>query len=274
LREYYCELLNRNISIAPEVDSYVALFTKPVNLHLDIMPTYDEYIKAVQRAKNHKSGTDYISIDLLKYSSSKHLNLAVYQIIARIWETVEIPNSFLQLILCSIPKKGDASICENHRGISLISHTSKVLTLLINARMYSYVEEQLILPESQCGFRKGRSTSDMILAVKLIQQHCREKQIPLYLAFLDIAKAYDSVDRETLWKILHSIGIPPKMLALIRMLYGDTAYQVRFKGETSASFLVKQGLKQGCPAACLLFNIFLALLFTSSAPNSSARGSS
>jgi hypothetical protein len=163
LREYYSELLNRNISIAPEVDSYVALFTKPVNLNLDVMPTYDEYIKAVQRAKNHKSGTDYISIDLLKYSSSKHLNLAVYQIIARIWETVEIPNSFLQLILCSIPKKGDASICENHRGISLISHTSKVLTLLINARMYSYVEEQLILPESQCGFRKGRTSAEALL---------------------------------------------------------------------------------------------------------------
>ena len=91
----------------------------------------------------------------------------------------------------------------------------------------------------------------MILTAKLLQQHCREKQVALYLAFLDIAKVYDSVDRETLWKILCSIGIPPKILSLIKLFYGDTRYKVKFKGKFSNSFLVKQGLKQGCPAACV-----------------------
>ena len=100
----------------------------------------------------------------------------------------------------------------------------------------------------------------MILTAKLLQQHCREKQVALYLAFLDIAKAYDSVDRETLWKILCSIGIPPKILSLIKLFYGDTRYKVKFKGKFSNSFLVKQGLKQGCPAACLFFNIFFAIV--------------
>ena len=71
------------------------------------------------------------------------------------------------------PKKGDSSVCENHRGISLIAHVSKVLTLLINTRVTNYVEHQQILPEAQSGFRKNRSTSDMILTVKLLQQNCR-----------------------------------------------------------------------------------------------------
>ena len=133
------------------------------------------------------------------------------------------------MVLCSIPKKGDPTVCENHRGISLIAHTSKILTLIINARITKYVEEQQILPESQCGFRKNRSTTDMILTVKLLQQHCREKRVPLYLAFLDIAKAYHSVHRETLWNILHSLGIPPRILSLIKLLYGDTCYKVKLQ---------------------------------------------
>ena len=260
LQEYYCELLNRSICISPLVESYLQTYTHPTCWELDAIPDYGEYLKAVKSAKNRKSGTDCISTELLKYTSSEKLNPAVYQILVKIWETSEIPDSFLQLILCSMPKKGDSSVCENHRGISLIAHVSKVLTLLINTRVTNYVEHQQILPESQSGFRKNRSTSDMILTVKLLQQHCREKRLTLFLAFLDIAKAYDSVDRNTLWKILCAIGIPPKILSLIKLLYGDTRYKVRFKGKFSNSFLVKQGLKQGCPAACLFFNIFFAII--------------
>ena len=223
-QEHYSELFNRNISISSQVEIYISLYSKPVCWELDLLPSYDEFLKAVKNAKNHKSGTDCISVDLLKYSSSVQLGPAVYQILLRIWETVEIPDTFLEMVLCSIPKKGDPTVCENHRGISLIAHTSKILTLIINARITKYVEEQQILPESQCGFRKNRSTTDMILTVKLLQQHCREKRVPLYLAFLDIAKAYNSVHRETLWNILHSLGIPPRILSLIKLrsLQGKT----------------------------------------------------
>ena len=114
--------------------------------------------------------------ELLKYTSPEKLNPAVYQILVKIWETSEIPDSFLQLILCSMPKKGDSSVCENHRGISLIAHVSKVLTLLINTRVTNYVEHQQILPESQNGFQKRLlSELEMIVPVKLLEQHCREK---------------------------------------------------------------------------------------------------
>ena len=121
-------------------------------------------------------------------------------------------------------------------------------------------EEIAFLPESQCGFRKARNTVDMVFTAKVIQQSCREKQVPLYLAFLDIAKAYDSVHRQTLWKILEAIGIPPTMLTLFKLLYGETKYRVKLMGKFSDPFLVKQGLKQGCPAACLLFNIYFSVI--------------
>ena len=210
LREYYSELLNRDIVISPKVEEYIEKLRRPTAWELDFIPTQDEFFQAVKRAKKHKSGTDVISVELLQYANSQFLVPAVYQIITRIWETLEIPQSFLDLTLCSIFKKGDKTLCKNQRGISLISYVSKVLTLLINSRMYSYCEKIAILPESQCGFREKRSTVDMIFTAKLLQQSCREKQVPLYMAFLDITKAYDSVDRQTLWKILEAIGIPPQ----------------------------------------------------------------
>ena len=233
---------------------------RPTAWELDFIPTQDDFFQAVKRAKKHKSGTDVISVELLQYANSQFLVPAVYHIITRIWETLEIPQSFLDLTLCSIFKKGDKTLCKNQRGISLISYVSKVLTLLINSRMYLYCEKIAILPESQCGFREKRSTVDMIFTAKLLQQSCREKQVPLYMAFLDITKAYDSVDRQTLWKILEAIGIPPKILGIIRLLYGKTKYRIKLNGKLSEPFVVKQGLKQGCPAACLLFNIFFATI--------------
>ena len=179
LQEYYSALLNRKICISQQVELYIWSFRKPTCWELDEIPTYSEYLKALKSAKNHKSGTDCISVELLKYAESEKLNPAVYQILVKIWETCEIPDSFLQLILCTIPKKGDSTLCENHRGISLLAHISKVFTLLINTRVSNYVEHQQIIPESQSGFRQNRSTSGMILTAKRLQQHCREKQVAL-----------------------------------------------------------------------------------------------
>ena len=203
----------------------------------------EELCKAIKVAKRRKSGTDTISIEILQYAESKHLLPAIYQLFTQIWQNLVLPETFLDLTLCSIFKKGDRTLCKNQRGISLISYVSKVLTLLLNARIYAYCEEIAFLPESQCGFRKARNTVDMVFTAKVIQQSCREKQVPLYLAFLDIAKAYDSVHRQTLWKILEAIGIPPTMLTLFKLLYGETKYRVKLMGKFSDPFLVKQGLK-------------------------------
>ena len=145
-----------------------------------------------------------------------------------------------------------------------MTHTCKILTLIMTHRIYYYCECMNLFVESQY-FRADRSTIDMIFIAKALQQTCREKQIALYLAFLDIAKAYDSVHRQTLWKILQAIGIPPKMMALCKALYGKTSCRVRLNGKFSKGFLIEEGLKQGCPAACIFFNIFFAvilLLFT------------
>jgi len=87
-----------------------------------------------------------------------------------------------------------------------------------------------------------------------------EKNIPLYFGFIDIAKAYDYVDQPTLWKILHIIGIPTKMLSLIKTLYSKNNCKIKFGNTYSNPFKLLEGLKQGCPAACIFFNIFFGIV--------------
>ena len=185
-------------------------------MELDQNPTPDEFYKTIKEAKNHKAGTDHLSVEILKYTSSKLLKPMIFQLILRIWENTQIPDSFLQLIMCSIFKKGDKRICENQRGITLMSHLCKIFTLMLTKRANGYCKNINILPESQCAFRSNRSTVDMIFTAKLLQQTCREKEIALYLAFLDITKAYDSVDRESMWKILQSLDYLQKYFQYLK----------------------------------------------------------
>ena len=115
-----------------------------------------------------------------------------------------------------------------------------------------------IYPESQCGFRSGRSTVDMIFSAKQLQEKCREQQQPLYLAFIDLPKALDLVSRTGLFKLLEKIGCPPKLLSIIVNMHGT----VSFDGEISELFKIDSGVRQCCVLAPILFGIFFSLMLT------------
>ena len=100
----------------------------------------------------------------------------------------------------------------------------------------------------------------MLFVVCRLQKLARRRRIPLYMCFIDLQKkAYDSVDRELLWKVLARAGVPEEMIAVIRQFHDGMQAQVRMDdGELSDWFEVTQGLRQGCVLSPLLFNIFLA----------------
>ena len=106
-----------------------------------------------------------------------------------------------------------------------------------------------VLPETQCGFHPGQGTVDMIFSLKQIQENCIEQNRPLYMAFVDFTKAFDTVHRETLWKILRKIGCPDLIVDLIVSLHKDMKASVSLKGEVSKPFDVQNGVKQGCVLA-------------------------
>ena len=110
-----------------------------------------------------------------------------------------------------IPKKGNAKECSNYRTIALISHTSKVMLKILQARLQQYVNCEL--PDVQAGFRKGRGTRDQIANISLIIEKAREFQNNI--CFIDYAKAFDCVDHNKLWKILKEMGIPDHLTCLL-----------------------------------------------------------
>jgi len=117
-----------------------------------------------------------------------------------------------------------------------------------------------IYPESQCGFRANRSTIDMVFSLRQLQEKCREQRQPLYIAFIDLTKAFDLVSRDGLFKILPKIGCPPRLLSIIKSFHENMKGTVVFDGSTSDAFKIKNGVKQGCVLAPTLFGIFFAVL--------------
>jgi len=107
---------------------------------------------------------------------------------------------------CTIyKKKWDRQVCGNSRGISLLLVAQKILARVMLKLLLSQVVD-IVLPESQCGFRRGRSTNDMIFVARLLQEKCREQSHDLYLAFIDLTIAFDTVNRELLWQILRKLS--------------------------------------------------------------------
>ena len=101
-------------------------------------------------------------------------------------------------ILMVLHKKKDRTECGNYRGISLVAHAGKILLKIIARRVSEYCGRVGILPEEQSGFRPNSSTTDMMCVIRRLQKLARKKRIPLYVYFIDLTKAYDSIDRTLL----------------------------------------------------------------------------
>ena len=108
------------------------------------------------------------------------------------------PQDWKRSVFIPIPKKGNAKECSNYRTIALISHASKVMLKILQARLQQYVNHEFL--DVQAGFRKGRGTRDQIANIRWIIEKAREFQKNIYFCFLDYAKAFDCVDHNKLWK--------------------------------------------------------------------------
>ena len=107
------------------------------------------------------------------------------------------------LVFIPIPKKGHAKECPNYHTIALISHASKGMLKILQARFQQYVNHEL--PDVQAGFRKGRGTREQIANICWITEKARKFQKNIYFCFIDYAKAFDCVDQNKIWKILKEI---------------------------------------------------------------------
>uniref|UniRef100_A0A5F8G576 RNA-directed DNA polymerase n=1 Tax=Monodelphis domestica TaxID=13616 RepID=A0A5F8G576_MONDO len=197
-------------------------------------------------------GKDGIPTEVYKALNGKVLQ-AFHIVLTSIWEEEDIPPELRDASIIALYKnKGSRAACDNYSGISLLSTAGKILTHVILNRLLSSVSEQN-LPESQCGFRPDRST---IGTVRQMQEKCLEQNLSLYIVFIDLTKAFDTVNRDALWVILSKLGCPAKFIKLIQLFHVDMIGEVLSGGETSDCFNISNGMKQGCVLAPVLFNLF------------------
>ena len=130
----------------------------------------------------------------------------------QIWKTQQWPQYWKRSVFIPIPKKGNPKECSNYHTITLISHASKVMLKILQARLQQYVNHEL--PDVQDGFRKGRGTRDQIANTCWIIEKAREFQKNIYFCFIDYAKAFDYMYHNKLWKILKEMGIPDHLTCL------------------------------------------------------------
>ena len=139
----------------------------------------------------------------------------LHSICQQIWKTQQWPQDWKRSVFILIPQKGNAKECSNCCTIALISHTSKIMLKILQARLQQYVNCEL--PDVQAGFRKGRGTRDQIANIRWIIEKAREFQKNIYFCFIDHAKAFDCVDHDKLWKILKEMGIADHLICLLRI---------------------------------------------------------
>ena len=134
---------------------------------------------------------------------------------------------------------------------SLISHTSKVMLKILQARLQQYVNYEL--PDVQAGCRKGSGTRDQISNINGSSNKTRWFQKNIYFCFIDYTKAFDCVGHNKLWKILKEMGMPHHLTCLLRYLYAGKEATVRTWHGTMDWFQIGKGVHQGCILSpCLL----------------------
>ena len=207
---------------------------------------------------NKASGNDSIPAEIYK-CANKELLTKIHQVLLLCCREDDVPQDFKDARFIQLYKnKGDRSECDNHRGIFLLNIIGKIFSRILLPRVQILGEN--MYPESQCGFRQGRSTTDMVFSVRQLQEKCREKRVPLHIAFIDLTKAFDSVSREGLYIVLRKVGCPQKLLNLIRSLHMGMMATVAYENEESKAFPVNNGVRQGCVLAPVLFNIYFSYL--------------
>nr|VZI37437.1 unnamed protein product [Spirometra erinaceieuropaei] len=135
------------------------------------------------------------------------------------WQQGEVPQDFKYATIVHLYKrKGNHQVCDNHRGISLLNIGGKIFAHILLNRLNNHLEQGL-LPETQCGFRRHRGTTDMIFAARQLQEKCQEMRTHLHSTFVDLTKAFDTVNREGLWKFTQKFGCPERFTQMVRQLH-------------------------------------------------------
>ena len=251
-KEHYERLLNVKFPWNPEdlsVESPVEGPSEPITLEM--------ITKAINKMASGKAaGPSGIVAEMLKPLEEAGAAEVRYLIEDIISEGC-IPTDWQESYIVSLYKgKGDALNRGNYRGLKLIEQTMKVLERVVEGLIRQRVE----IDEMQCGFMSGHGTTDAIFIVRQLQEKHLAANKLLYMAFVDLEKAFDRVPRDVIWWAMRILGIDEWLVRLVQSMYKDVRSRVRVGSGYSEEFGVKVGVHQGSVLSPLLFIIVLEAL--------------
>ena len=176
------------------------------------------------------SGGNGIPAELFQILKDDTLKV-LHSIWQQIWKTQQWLQDSKRSAFNPILKKGNGKECWNYHTIALISHASKLMLKILQARPQQYMNQEL--PDVKAGFRKGRGTRNQIANFCWMIEKARGFQENIYFCFIDYTKGFDCVDHNKLWKILKEMGIPDHLTCLLRNLYAGQDGTVRTKHGTN-----------------------------------------
>ncbi|BHF84887.1 hypothetical protein SprV_1002803900 [Sparganum proliferum] len=179
------------------------------------------------------------------------------------WCQGEVPQDFKDATIVHLYKrKGNRQVCDNHRGNSLLHIAGKIFACILHNCLNNHLEQGL-LPESQWDIRRHRGTTDIIFTAGKLQEKCQEMRTQLYSTFVDLTKAFNTVNREGLWKIMKKFGCPERFIQMVRQLhYAST-------NSSSLSTAIEHGLvSSACENLGLVINTQKTVVIHQPPPNS------
>ena len=240
----------------PAVDSSDTLDSNPgawINREIST----DEVATILKELKNSKAyGWDKIPNEALK-----NLPVCMIQKIASLFNKIKsagiMPKGWNRGRVTLVHKRGLRELLGNYRPITVLVSLSGLFSKLLNARLIKVTEKHKLLGEIQNGFRKGRCGADNNFVLDTILWKYRAMGRPVHMSFIDISKAYDSVNREILWKKLSSLGFSGDFLSALKALYTDDSVDCVVNGITTRPVFLRRGLRQGCALSPILFALYI-----------------
>ena len=241
-KTYFCELLNGR-SEKPEIETV----RWEIGSELDEI-TEEEVRESVRELKRNKAaGRDEIKNEAWIYGGSMLVE-KIRIVLNQVWKGKEFPEEWKIGLIVPLLKKGDATCITNYRGITLLSTLYKIYATIVNKRLKKEIEEKKILPDTQAGFRKERGTLDNIYILKQsIDKEISQPGGKVYAMFIDLKAAFDSLDRNELWRCMRKRGIKIDLIYKIVQIFTETKCQVKVKDVHSEIFWTNLGVRQGDP---------------------------
>ena len=250
-KEYFEDLLKTN-STATKKGTYSTQNTQNTNEESITMEEVEDALKSIKTGK--APGHDEITPDMLKHLSKEGVN-ALHYIYTKAWEGKQIPRDWEIGVITPIFKKGDKRDCKNYRGLTLLSTELKTYERIVVNKLNKIISKQLT--DTQSGFRNGYCAQDHIFTIQQVIRKRREQQKEVYMAFIDIEKAFDCAQREVIWNSLRNRGINRHLRDAIKSIYRTCTNYVRTHNSRSTTFSTNDGLRQGGVLSPTLFIILM-----------------